>query len=92
MVGAHYLKYWSAGDLGNAFQGRQRQEQGAAYGGTYSLAPGVSLFLEGGWQQRKQNGYNFITGEGLAAATPGGNAFNNKLSSQINAIGTSFTW
>lgn len=92
VVGLHYLNYKSAGDIGNAVQGRQRQENGVAFGGTYSLAPGVSLFLSGLWQQRKQNGYNFITGQGVSAAAPGGNAYSNKVRSDLLAVGTSFSW
>ena len=92
VVGAHYLNYVSAGDIGNAVLGRQRREQGVAYGGTYSLAPGVSLFLSGLWEERKQNGFNFITGQGVSAAAPGGNPYSNKVSSSIISIGTSFSW
>ena len=92
IVGAHYLHYDSAGDIGNAVLGRARQEQGVAYGGTYSLAPGVSLFLDGAWQQRKQNGYNFVTGQGVSATAPGGNPYSNKVSSNVIAVGTSFSW
>ncbi len=62
VVGAHYFVTESAGDLGNAYFGRQRKDQGVAVGGTYSLAPGVSIFLSGLWGERKQNGYNFVTG------------------------------
>ena len=92
IVGAQYLHYDSPGDLGNAILGRARQEQGVAYGGTYSLAPGVSIFFEGSWEQRKQNGYNFITGQGVSATAPGGNLFSNKVSSNLVALGTSFSW
>jgi len=92
VVGAHYLNYKSAGDIGNAAQGRQRREQGVAAGGTYSLAPGLSLFASYLFNERKQNGYNFVTGQGVSAATPQGNAFSNKVTSQLFAVGTSFTW
>ena len=92
VVGAHYLNYVHAGDIGNAVQGRQQREDGVAYGGTYSLAPGVSLFVSGIWEVRKQNGYDFVTGQGASAATPGGTPYNNKVSSNIIAIGTSFSW
>jgi len=92
VVGAHYLNYESAGDTGNAFFGRKRREQGVAAGGTYSLAPGLSIFVSYDWNERKQPGYNFITGQGVTAAAPGGNAFNNKVTSQIFGVGTSFSW
>ena len=92
VVGAHYLNFKSAGDLQNAVQGRQRREQGVAAGATYSVAPGVSLFLSGLWSERKQNGFDFITGQGVSGATPRGTTFNNKVTSSIFAVGTSFTW
>ena len=93
IVGAQYIDYKSAGDLGNAFQGRQRREQGFAAGGTYSVAPGMSVFLSYLYGQRKQNGFNFVTGAGgVTAATPGGNAANNKITSNLLAVGTSFSW
>ncbi len=92
VVGAHYLNLKTAGDTGNAFFGRQRREQGVAAGGTYSLAPGLSLFVSYLYSERKQNGFNFITGQGVNAAAPGGNAFNNKVSAQVFAVGTGFSW
>jgi len=92
VVGAHYLNYQSAGDLGNAYFGRKRREQGVAAGGTYSIAPGLSLFVSYDWNERKQPGYNFITGQGVGPTSPGGNAFNNKVTSQVFGVGTSFSW
>jgi len=92
VVGAHYLDYKSAGDTGNAILGRQRREQGVAAGATYSLAPGLSLFASYVYSQRKQGGYNFITGQGVSATAPGGNPYNNKVTSQIFAVGTGFSW
>ena len=92
VVGAHYLKYKSAGDAGNAFFGRQRTEQGVAAGATYTLAPGLSVFLSYVFNERKQNGFNFITGQGVTATAPGGNLNNNKTTGQIIAVGTGFSW
>ncbi len=92
VVGAHYLNLKTAGDTNNAFFGRQRREQGLAAGGTYSLAPGISLFASYLYSERKQNGYNFITGQGVTTAAPGGNAFNNKVTAQVFAVGTGFSW
>ncbi len=92
VVGAHYLSYKSAGDIGNAFAGRTRREQGIAAGGTYSLAPGLSLFVSYLFSERKQPGYDFITGQGVSAAAPNGVRFNNKVTSQILSIGTGFSW
>lgn len=92
VVGAHYLNYHNVGDFGNAFQGRGRVEQGLAAGGTYSLAPGVALFLSYIYNERKQNGYNFVTGQGVTPTNPGGNPFSNKVTSQVISIGTGFSW
>jgi predicted porin len=91
IVGASYLDSGSPGAQGAnnlAAGGHQRREQGIAAGATYSLAPGLSLFLSYLWDQRKQNGYNFTIG-----STTGTTATqNNKVSAQVLAIGTSFAW
>ncbi len=92
VMGAHYLNYKSAGDIANAVQGRVRREQGVGAGATYSLAPGLSLFASYLFNERKQNGFNFVTGQGVSAAAPAGNPFSNKVQSQLFAIGTSFSW
>ena len=92
VVGAHYLDYQSSGDLGNAFFGRQRREHGVAAGGTYTIAPGLAVFLSYIYNERRQNGFNFITGQGVSAAAPTGNGFSNKVTSSYISLGTSFTW
>jgi predicted porin len=92
IVGAHYLNYKSAGDIGNAVFGRQRKEQGIAAGATYSLAPGLSIFLSYVGTERKQSGYNFATGAGVTPTAPGGNRDHNKVTAQVVGIGTSFSW
>ena len=99
IVGAHVLRSYSQGDQATATNrsifgaplaaggvlGGQRVETGVAAGGTYSLAPGVSLFASYIYAERKQNGYNFITGTS-------NNGLNNKVNGQVFAIGTSFAW
>ena len=92
IVGAHVLYNKSAGDVNNAFFGRQRTEQGIAAGGTYSLAPGLSLFASYLYSERRQNGYNFITGQGAGPGAAGGNPFANKITSQVFAVGTGLSW
>ena len=93
VVGASYFVTESAGDLGNAFYGRQRKDQGIAAGGTYSLAPGISIFLSALWGERKQNGYNFITGSGVSATTgSGGTTVGNKVIVSGASLGTAFSW
>ncbi len=99
VMGAHYLRSQSQGDQATATNrsgtgvplalggvtGGQRVETGIAAGATYSLAPGVSLFASYVYEERKQNGFNFITGAS-------NNASNNKVSAQVFAVGTGFAW
>ena len=93
VLGTHALYYKSAGDLSNAFQGRQRTEKGIAAGATYSLAPGVSIFLSGLYNERKQNGYNFVTNQGVNAASGlAGNPGKNKIDASLFYSGVSFSW
>ena len=92
VVGAHYVDYKSAGDLANAALGRQSREQGLAVGSTYSLAPGVSVYASYLYTQRKQNGLDQITGQGVTADNQAGTLSNNKVIGSLIAIGTSFEW
>ncbi len=92
IMGAHYLAYNSAGDIQSALRGRQRREDGVAAGATYSLAPGLSLFLSYIWTQRKQNGFDFATGTTASAALPGGVNTRNKVTAQVIGVGTGFSW
>ena len=99
IFGAHYLRSFSQGDqqtatnatifgvpiATTAVHGGQRYEEGVAAGATYSLAPGIALYLSGEWQERRQNGYNFLT-------STSNNALGNKVSSSVYAVGTSFAW
>ena len=92
VVGAHYVDYKSAGDLSNAVLGRQSRERGLAVGSTYSLAPGLSVFASYLYSQRKQNGLNLVTGQGVTAGNQAGTLSNNKVIGSLVAIGTSFQW
>jgi hypothetical protein len=92
IVGASYFVNEGAGDIQNAVQGRQRREAGLAVGGTFAVAPGFSIYLTGLYGQRKQNGFNFITGQGVTATALAGNPYSNKVQSSALAIGTSFSW
>ena len=98
IFGAHYLRSFSQGDQqtatnltttgvpsGALVRGGQRFEEGVGYGATYSLAPGISLYASGIWQERRQNGFNFLTGAS-------NNALGNKVSGSVFALGTSFAW
>jgi len=76
----------STGDIAQAIAGRQRTERALAVGGTYSLAPGLSLIASYFYTQRKQNGFNFITGQS------GDFAAHNKVTGQVAALGLGFSW
>lgn len=88
IMGVQYIDATSTGDLAQTLNGRQRREQAFSAGGTYSVAPGLALFLSYFYTQRKQNGFNFITGNSVA----GLNNQHNKVTGQVIAIGTGLTW
>ena len=73
-------------------RGGQRRDTGIAAGATYSLAPGVSIYLSYLYEQAKQHGLNFSgsTGSLIAGTTTPDTHF--KLDNSIFAIGTSFAW
>ena len=97
IVGAHYLRSFSEGDqqtatnrtifggLAGGTRGGQRMEQGLASGATYSVAPGISIYLDQIWEARRQAGYNFLSGQS-------NNPLNNKVVGTVYAVGTSFAW
>jgi hypothetical protein len=69
--------------------GGQRRDTGLAVGGTYSLAPGVALYLSGVWEEARQRGVNLVTGgSNVGLATD----VHNKLDQSVLAFGTSFAW
>ncbi len=84
--------------LATRHQANQRREQGIDVGGTYTLAPGVSLFAVYQIDQRKQNGFNFVSNSGVAQpqlfVNPADGAINNhnKIQAQIFSLGSSFAW
>ena len=69
--------------------GGQRRDTGFAAGSTYSLAPGVALYVSGIYMEARQRGFNFVTG---ASNVGGTRDLNNKLSQSVVAFGTSFAW
>ena len=69
--------------------GGQRRDIGVSVGGTYSLAPGVAIFVSYLWEEARQRGSNVLLGTsnvGLATDV------HNKLDSSIFGVGTSFAW
>jgi predicted porin len=91
IVGASYYDYIDANaqtPANSATIGRERT-LGVAAGGTYSLAPGVALFLSYLWGQKHQRGYDYLVGAAAPANVPG---LHNTMNSQVITLGTSFTW
>jgi len=62
----------------------QRQEYEFNVGGSYALAPGLILFADYIYQNRKQSGWNFSTG---AVGTA-----NNQIQGQGFVLGSQVTW
>ena len=118
VVGTHVFATWSAGSSAPPFANGiatgvpgtigQRREQGIAVGGTYSVAPGLALNLTYIWGERKENGYDFLTGQttypvpatspvnntgcGPASATTTAACLRNKVTSSGIMIGAQVTW
>ena len=71
--------------------GGQRRDLGIAAGATYSLAPGVALYVSGEYAHARQYGYNFVTSS-ANVGTGGKTDPNNTISQSVLAVGTSFAW
>ncbi|HTU53333.1 MAG TPA: porin [Acetobacteraceae bacterium] len=87
VVGASYFKTkyaggWTEGTTGVA---RAETDQGIAAGATYSLVPGMAIYLSYLYGLRHQLGYNFYTG---ATDTPVG----NNTHSEAFSVGTVLKW
>ena len=52
----------------------------------------MSIFASYLYAQNKQNGYDFLTGQGVTATNSAGSPNRNKIVSSVIAIGTSFQW
>ena len=82
IVGAHYADFQSAGTTSQAVAGRQRREHGLAVGGTYSVAPGFSLYASYVYTERRQNGVDIT---GIAGRGP-------KTTVNAFGLGSSLSW
>ena len=69
--------------------GGQRRDQAIATGATYSLAPGVSIYLSYLYQRARQNGVNLVNGTVNVGGTSDPH---NRLDGSVYAVGTSFAW
>jgi predicted porin len=74
---------------GNSYQGNasvgQMTENGLSVGATYSLAPGLSVFLDYLYGTRKENGYDLLN-------SVAGSRNNNYVQSQLIGVGTQLRW
>jgi predicted porin len=95
IVGTSYFEDDSAGNITASALGSQLHEVGLAAGGTCSIAPGLALFLAYLYGERRQNGFNFITGMNVTngtRGTPPDYTLHNKVTSQVIGTGLSFAW
>jgi outer membrane protein OmpU len=97
IVGASFFRFTQTGDIpGGVDAGSgatitpsglttgQQQNDGVAAGATYTLVPGVSLFVDYLYGMRQQGGYDFETGNAGTA--------NNYVQSQLFGVGTQIQW
>ena len=85
VVGGSWLDTTSAGNV-TAYNatGSQQRQFGAAAGATYSVAPGLAIFVSYLWDQIKQSDFDRVTNTN--------DRFNNKTRGQVLTLGTSFAW
>jgi outer membrane protein OmpU len=97
VVGASFFRFNQTGDLPGGIDAGsgatitsaglttgQQQNDGVAAGTTYTLVPGVSLFVDYLYGMREQGGYDFATGNAGTA--------NNYIQSQLFGVGTQIQW
>jgi Gram-negative porin len=89
VIGASYFQYQFAGNWTRANSalgvGRTETDDGFAAGGTYTVAPGMALYLSYLYGQRHQIGYDFVTG---TAGSPD----SNNAHSNVFSLGTVLKW
>jgi outer membrane protein OmpU len=97
VVGASYFRTTETGDLPGGIDAGsgatitsaglttgQQQNDGVAAGATYTLVPGVSLFVDYLYGVREQGGFDFASGD---AGTS-----NNHIQSQLFGVGSQIQW
>lgn len=93
IVGASYFHYNFANAQGTSFtpQGLRvgaEHDTGIAAGGTYTLTPGVSLFLSYLYGDKKEDGYDLLN----RAINVAGSTQGNRVRSQVLGVGTQIRW
>ena len=97
VVGAAFFRFNQTGDIPGGIDAGsgatitsaglstgQQQNEGFAAGGTYTLVPGVDLFVDYLYGYRQQGGYNFQTGNA--------GIDHNYIQAQLFGIGTQIQW
>jgi len=90
VVGGSVFRFQTTGNVvgngsgGYALTSGQQANDGLALGGTYTLVPGVSLFVDYDAGFRTQGGYDWYTG---SAGDTG-----NRIQSQLFGVGTQISW
>lgn len=96
-VGSQFFHFTQTGDLPGGIDAGsgatinsdglttgQQQNTGFALGGTYTIVPGVSLFVDYLYGTREQGGYDFATGNA--------GVDHNEVQSQLFGVGTQIQW
>jgi len=95
IVGGHYFQFTHAGSYiapgtqgATTDVGKQQRERGLALGGTYAVAPGLSVFLSYLWGDRNQDGVNLLTGQSSGDSQ----FYKNTVTVQAISLGTQLRW
>ena len=92
IVGASFFQFNSPGNSGTTpalTHVGQLRDRGVAAGGTYTLTPGVSLFLSYLYGDRKESGYDLLDGAVSTAAT---GTYGNATRAQALGTGIQIKW
>ena len=98
IAGVQAYQYDNAGASHQSGLGPQNRlvgelrERGIAAGGTYTVVPGLSIFLDYLWGERKENGWDLLNGASTVAANGTNNGVNNKTRVQGIGLGTQLRW
>jgi outer membrane protein OmpU len=96
VIGASVFRFNTTGDLPGGIDDAggtitaaglttgQQVNNGLAAGGTYTVVPGVDLFVDYDYGWRKQSGYDFATGDAGSE--------HNYVQSQLFGVGTQIAW
>jgi hypothetical protein len=91
IIGASFFQFNSPGNSGSTpilSKVGEERDRGVAAGGTYTVTPGVSLFLSYLYGDRKENGFDLLDG---SVSTPG-NTFGNATRAQALGTGIQIKW